>query len=178
MNTEHFLQAYIQPVLYVLNKANQALDTHKISKILYFADREHLAKYGTSISNDCYIKMEYGPVPSSIYDIIKAVHGKPGIISKSEVDSFFEVSEGNKIAAKLNFDQDEFSVTEMECLDASIEEHLSKSFIYLTYKSHDVAWKSAIDTMDTIKIAEAGGADENMLNYIRHFNEINTSRFA
>jgi uncharacterized phage-associated protein len=178
MNTEHFLQAYIQPVLYVLNKANQALDTHKISKILYFADREHLAKYGTSISNDCYIKMEYGPVPSSIYDIIKAVQGKQGLISKSEVDSFFKVSEGNKIVAKLNFDEDEFSITEMECLDASIKEHLCKSFTFLSDKSHDIAWKSAIDTMDTIKIAEAGGADENMLSYIRNYNEMNTSKFA
>lgn len=178
MKTEHFLQAFIQPVLYVLNKAGQALDTHKISKILYFADREHLAKYGTSISNDCYIKMEYGPVPSSIYDIIKAVQGKHGLISKSQVESFFEVSEGSKIVAKLNFDEDEFSLTEMQCLDASIQEHLSKSFTFLTNKSHDIAWKSAVDTMDTIKIAEAGGADDNMLNYIKHYNEINNSRFA
>ena len=34
---------------------------HKICKILYFADREHLSKYGRSITGDVYIAMTYGP---------------------------------------------------------------------------------------------------------------------
>ncbi|SDE72112.1 Panacea domain-containing protein [Epilithonimonas hungarica] len=176
MIIEH-LQTYIQPILYVLNKAGKALDTHKISKILYFADREHLAKYGTSISNDTYMKMQYGPVPSTIYDIIKAVQGKGGVISKSDIESFFEISEEDKIIAKVNFDEDEFSKSEMECLDNSINEHLSKSFGYLSDKSHDDAWKDAIYSMDDIKIAKAGGADENMIKYIMHYNELINSKF-
>lgn len=177
MNTEHFLQAFIQPVLYVLNKAGQALDTHKISKILYFADRDHLAKYGTSISNDCYMKMEYGPVPSTIYDIIKAVHGRNGLIEQSDVESFFELSGHDKIAAKVDYDEDEFSVSEMQCLDHSISEHLKKSFGFLSDKSHDEAWKDAIYSMDTLKIAKAGGADDNMIKYIQNYNELATSKF-
>jgi len=177
MKTEQFLQAYIQPVLYVLNKAGQALDTHRISKILYFADREHLAKYGTSISNDTYMKMKYGPVPSIIYDIIKAVQGKNGLISKSDVASFFELSDNDKISAITHYDEDEFSISEMECLDDSIKEHLQKSFDFLSDKSHDEAWENAVYSMDNITIAKAGGADENMLKYIQHYNELLTSKF-
>jgi len=32
-------------------------------KLLYFADFDHFARHGTSITGDTYIKLEYGPVP-------------------------------------------------------------------------------------------------------------------
>lgn len=91
--------------------------------------------------------------------------------------TLFEISEDDKIIAKINFDEDEFSKSEIECLDNSIDEHLSKSFWYLTDKSHDAAWKDAIYSMDNIKIAKAGGADENMVKYIMHYNELINSKF-
>ena len=64
----------LQAMLYVLSKLGTA-DMHKVSKILYFADRSHLSKYARSITGDDYIKMSYGPVPSNVYDIMKAVRG-------------------------------------------------------------------------------------------------------
>ena len=157
MSSEFNLQSYIQPVLYILNKAGKALDTHKISKILYFADRDHLAKYGTSISGDTYMKMQFGPVPSTIYDIIKAVQGK--------------------IIAIASFNEDEFSQSEMQCLDHSIKQYLHKSFSFLTEESHDTAWDAAMYTMDELKIAKAGGADKNMLLYIKEHSEMTSAKF-
>lgn len=177
MNTENYLQSFIQPVLYILNKAGEALDTHKISKILYFADRDHLAKYGTLISNDTYMKMKFGPVPSTIYDIIKALQGKGGLVSKSDVDAFLELTWDDKISPKVCFDQDEFSKSEMECLNSSVEEYSDKSFGYLTDISHDYAWNEATYTMDNLKIAKAGGADEKMIEYIKHYNKLSSSNF-
>ena len=58
----------LQAVLYVANRLERK-DFHKIFKVLYFADREHLTKYGRPITGDTYVAMEYGPVPSMIYDI-------------------------------------------------------------------------------------------------------------
>jgi uncharacterized phage-associated protein len=177
MSLEFNIQSFIQPVLYILNKAGKPLDTHKISKILYFADREHLAKYGTTISGDTYMKMQYGPVPSTVYDIIKTIQGRKGIISTDLVSPFLAVVDGSKIIAVSNFDADEFSQTEMECLDESVKSYLTKSFDFLTNHSHDEAWMDATYTMDELKIAKAGGADRKMLNYIKEHNELVNARF-
>jgi hypothetical protein len=60
----------LNAVLYIVNKIERK-DFHKIFKILYFADRNHFADYGRPISGDNYIKMEDGPVPSNLYDILQ-----------------------------------------------------------------------------------------------------------
>lgn len=177
MSFEFDIQSFIQPVLYILNKAEEPLDAHKIAKILYFADREHLAKYGTSITGDTYYKMQYGPVPSTVYDIIKAVQGKRSTISAEVVATFLAVNSERKITANRSFDEDEFSPSEIKCLDASIKEYADKSFDYLTDISHDSAWTFATDTMDELKIAEAGGADSGMLKYIKEHNELANASF-
>lgn len=69
----------LNAILYVLQQLGGKTDMHKLCKILYFADQRHLSKYGRSITGDTYIAMQYGPVPSNVDDILKAVRG----------DSFF-----------------------------------------------------------------------------------------
>jgi len=44
----------------------------KVLKLIYFADRFHLRKYGRLITNDIYFAMDYGPVPSNVKDIAEA----------------------------------------------------------------------------------------------------------
>ena len=66
---------------------------HKLCKILYFADQRHLSLYGRSITGDTYIAMQYGPVPSNVDDILKAVRG----------DSFFS-GYIEELKDKLTFD--------------------------------------------------------------------------
>lgn len=41
----------------------------KALKLVYFADRYHLRKYGRPITNDDYWAMKYGPVPSGTRDV-------------------------------------------------------------------------------------------------------------
>lgn len=43
----------------------------KIFKLMYFADKEHLLKYGRPITGDHYVRMEWGPTPSASYDMTK-----------------------------------------------------------------------------------------------------------
>lgn len=38
-------------------------------KLVFFADRYHLRKYGRPITGDCYLAMNYGPVPSGTKDL-------------------------------------------------------------------------------------------------------------
>ncbi len=44
----------------------------KALKLLYFADRYHVRKYGRLITNDNYVAMQHGPVPSTTKDIAES----------------------------------------------------------------------------------------------------------
>ena len=49
------------------------LDKLKAAKLLYFADKYHLLKYGRPIMGDVYYRLDYGPVPSKALDIMNEV---------------------------------------------------------------------------------------------------------
>src|SRR5947209_299446 len=41
------------------------------SKVLFFAEKQHLNAYGRPIVADTFIAMPWGPVPSTVYDFVK-----------------------------------------------------------------------------------------------------------
>jgi uncharacterized phage-associated protein len=47
------------------------------AKVLFFAEKSHLNRYGRPIVADTFIAMPNGPVPSTIYDFI---NGELGIV--------------------------------------------------------------------------------------------------
>ena len=77
-------------VLYVVNKCGEIGYMH-LFKILYFANREHYAKYGRSIINDTFCALPKGPVPSFLYDAVKPNVSKSGDL-KIIFDSLSEKS--------------------------------------------------------------------------------------
>ncbi len=82
----------IQAILYIA-QCIERKDLHKICKILYYADQSHLSRYGRSITGDTYIAMEYGPVPSNIEDIFKALRGDSYFSGCVEdLKEFFEIT--------------------------------------------------------------------------------------
>lgn len=159
-------------VLYVLNKCGR-IGYLRLFKILYFANREHYAKYGRSIINDVFCALPKGPVPSFLYDAIKGQKGNYyTIISESiynpEDEEYFIVT------AKEEPDMDELSVSDIKCLDKSIQENKDIDINSLSIKSHDEAWeekKHSHGRMNNISIAKAGGASEAMIEYIKE-NEL------
>ena len=134
-------------------------------KLLYFSDLKHLAKYGRRISNDTIIAMEYGPVMSELYDILK--------IADNEYFKVFQ----NEVHAKQSVDLDEFSDSEIECLEEAYEENKNSSFNQLTHKSHDGAWQEAwaLATPHPIELAmlakEVAKNDETAQAYILTLGE-------
>jgi len=138
-------------------------DIYHLAKICYFADLLHLERYGRPVCGDNYIKMENGPVPSELYSMFKAVKaGKKEGLSKS-----FKVS-GNNITALRDYDEDEFSPSDLKCLFESIETHGSKSFSQLKRESHDLAWEAAQDNreIDYLNMIKVLPNSDDLISYL------------
>lgn len=151
------------------------LDIHKLFKILYFADANYLIDCGYSITDDTYIKMSNGPVPSKIYDIIKVL--RENVVSFDIMESYkklFKISNHKYIKVLNTPDYDEIPVKELEFINNSIVENALLNFERLTEKSHGISWQNAsnakpINEFDIIK--EFGGTSEN-IQYIQTLRTI------
>jgi uncharacterized phage-associated protein len=132
----------LEAIVFIATKVREP-SYHSISKVLYFADKLHLSGYGRLITGDTYIAMENGPVPSWAYDVMKAVGGRREIrpADLRAARAAFSV-EKHWLHPTREADAHYFSKSELECLEASIAEHGSKSFGELTDESHDAAWSS------------------------------------
>lgn len=61
----------IASLLFISEGLGGACELYPLLKILYFAEKKQLAKYGRSITGDAIIAMKYGPVPTCTYDLVK-----------------------------------------------------------------------------------------------------------
>lgn len=168
------LQKSIQAVLYVANRLKRK-DFHKIFKILYFADRNHLSNYGRTITGDFYIAMDDGPVPSKIYDIFKTVRGD-GLYSaekKSDFAPYFAVQNWMFIVPLKDADLDVMSLSDIEELDKCISMYGNLSWDEIREKSHDFAWRATAKdhAIDLQSIMRESGECEEYINFVsQHIN--------
>lgn len=59
----------IEAIHYLLAKVGSA-NKIKLVKLIYLADKYHLIRYGRTLTNDTYFAMEYGPVGSTVKDVL------------------------------------------------------------------------------------------------------------
>lgn len=158
----------LNALLYVAQKLRRK-DFHKIFKILYFSDREHLSKYGRAISGDFYIAMPDGPVPSKLYDILKSVRGDGYFPDKGKFSQFFEIPQWDIVQPKRNANLKALSGTDKRILDEVLEKYGDLSWDEIREKSHDYAWNktgrnSRIKFEDIVTEA---GDDESYIQYLK-----------
>lgn len=162
----------LEVILYISNKL-ESPDFHKISKILYFSDKNHLERYGRLVCGDSYVAMKHGPVPSGVYDILKTVRGD-GLWScvareKLDMDSF-SVHDRKTVVPLRRANTDLLSESDIECLDEAINEYGLLEFSELTEASHDFAWKS-VDQNDVIDIEAIVATLSNSSDLLEHLRE-------
>ncbi|MDB5256811.1 MAG: hypothetical protein JWM14_1506 [Chitinophagaceae bacterium] len=149
----------ISAMAHICEKVGGTCDKYTLLKIIYFAERLHLSKYGCSITEDKMSALKHGPVPSRCFDIVK-----------SNSDNFV-VSE-TEVSIIGNVDYDFLSESNLECLNISIEQNNGLSFNTLKTKSHDAAYNKTVterglnSTMDAIEIAKALKTHDGILKYI------------
>jgi len=162
----------INAVLYIVRKLRRK-DFHKIFKILYFSDREHLNEFGRTITGDRYIAMPDGPLPTNLYDIFKAVRGD-GYFKENgkKFAMFFSVIDWDIVISNKEPDLRKLSKTDLKHLDKSLELYGEMSWDEIREKSHDYAWRNTasnkeINFEDIIR--EVGG-DDDYINYVKEQN--------
>ncbi len=169
-------------LLYILRKTG-GVDYYHVFKILYFAEMKHLAKWGTRIVSDDFCALPYGPVPTRLYDAIKELGHPRMLLAKdlAEAISFAGEDAPNVLLPERGCDETYLSKSEIEALDASIEENAHLTFEQLKKKSHDAAWTEADrqvngnNIISPVTMAKVMNADEAMLEYIQEQIEVDTA---
>lgn len=162
----------IQVVLYVANKLKRR-DFHKIFKVIYFADKAHLAEWGRTVSADTYIAMEAGPVPTKIYDMFKVVRGDSLFSSNEEMrafyNQFFKVEGDYILVPQKGADMKYLSKSDVDALDKSLAENKDLSFDAIKDKSHDFAWSQTArdQAIDFAYMLFEEGASEEYVKYVK-----------
>ncbi len=172
--TEFDRRKITETVLYILHKTG-GVDYYHVFKILYFAAMKHLAKWGTRMVPDEFCALPYGPVPTRLYDAVKEL-GHPHMQLAEELSGvvcFAGNDAPDVLLPKRGYDETYLSKSEIEALDASIEENAHLTFTQLKQKSHDAAWREAdrrvngTNIISPLSMAKVINADEAMLEYIQ-----------
>ena len=130
----------LEALLYVAQ--NSGADMYGTLKLLYVADKLHLERYGSLIFGEDYAAMEWGPVPSNTYDIVKFVRGdRPRSVIEAAKAAF--TMNGNNFELLRAPDLDELSESNRECLDEAIRRHGANDFEGFKRLTHDAAWGAA-----------------------------------
>lgn len=136
-----------------------------IGKLLYLADKEHLSRYGRQIIGDYYTAMQLGPVPSAVYNSLKALRGdevgdwehKP---LTARLRGLIEIR-GKNVVPKAEPDLDWLSDSDIACLDFILDRYGSSSFEELKQVTHDKAWdethRNAIMKLESIIMSLPNG---------------------
>lgn len=111
----------VQTLAFFASNGVKDLDTMKAAKLLYFADREHLLKYGRPIVGDDYYCMENGPIPTNALGQIQDVLSpNPRGDHDALFDEYFTVNRATKyprLVSKKAPDLDVFSASDIEVLN-------------------------------------------------------------
>ena len=168
-------------LLYILQHSEKDRhDVYSIVKTAYYAQQIHFVKWALPLYKDKIAALQFGPVPSTIYDILKISRGDTRALRYCD-DALMVVSgavgfENEAFYAKEDVDMDIFSQANVDCLNEAIAKVASMNFDEIVADTHgeewNRAWKCTSHYMNDINIAKEGGADDSILDYLREALEI------
>lgn len=117
---------------------------HSVSKMLYLADKAHLQAWGRVICGDHYVAMEYGPVPSVVYNMMKVPAGKFAFDPDIDelINEAFSIKNGRTVVPKRDAEVQLLAESEIECIMGTINKYGGKTFGELVDITHDEAWNA------------------------------------
>jgi uncharacterized phage-associated protein len=146
----------VELLLYLAHQRPGA-DKYQAVKFFYLADREHLIRYGRPISFEAYYALSYGPVASTVLDLL---NGNRRVFEKVGIEHLpFEVKVDEKTTVIGNphreVNKELFSKTDLTIFDDVVERYKDASFDDLFKATHQhYAWSHAWNTRRQGKRAE------------------------
>jgi hypothetical protein len=122
----------LEALVYIANRESRVLWA---LKVLFFADKAHLQKYGRLITNDWYVKLVLGPVPSNAYDLIKVARGDPKFAPDSLVSAALSATK-YELLPKRKAELAYLSESDRECLDLALSQVSPLTLDALNKKTH------------------------------------------
>lgn len=137
-------EKFTQVAAYLTSHAPQGMTRKKLFKLIYFADRMHMAVYARPVINDFYINMDQGPVPSQAYDLVKGHTGRCSTRDLEVFSRYIRV-DGMHLSIAEAPATDLISGTDKEVLDSVLEKYGHRSADFLSALSHrHKAWLASI----------------------------------
>jgi uncharacterized phage-associated protein len=139
------LQKLIHSIAFFSAKGVSDLTKLKVAKLLYYADKEHLLRYGRPILGDVYYCLQYGPVPSvalnEMDDALQAPEVAGDHVDERQFEAVLSVkrpflSGHPRFVARSGYDEGVFSKSEIEVLDNVSSKYGSKSASELVKLTH------------------------------------------
>jgi len=130
----------VQVLAFFASRGVEDLDTMKAAKLLYFADREHLLKYGRPIVGDDYYCMLNGPIPTTALGQLQdMLSPSPTGDHDALFDEYFTVNrtaQYPRLVSKKDPDLDVFSASDIEVLDGVLKTYGKKTSWQLRELTH------------------------------------------
>lgn len=138
----------LETVLYIASRLTKP-DVHEVLKIRYFADKLHFSEYGFPASGDQYFAMDFGPVATNIYDLLKVARGNGSDYDARRFGSLVkgalkvDSTKPHGVHALREANTDFLSPSDVESIEKAIAEYGALSFEERTKLSHDQAYEEA-----------------------------------
>lgn len=180
MRTIYDISTIKAGLLYILERVP---DNHRsiyfIVKAMFYAQKHHLANYGSPLFEDDICALPFGPVPSIAYNILKCARGEQmdDIRLIAAAKSILVIDEN--FYPVENADMDDLSKSAILSLESAIAEIATKSFNDVCDATHESkeyqdAYKfgTGRKVMNPANIARDAGADEAIQEYITEYVNI------
>jgi uncharacterized phage-associated protein len=140
------------------------IDVIHAIKCLFFAEKEHLNRYGRPITGDRYEAWANGPVPQLAYDLIRSRGDRldPQSLESVRQALHFEGGRRRQMTAKRAPDLMVFSRTDTECMDRAIGRYADLPLEKLARLAHeDPAYRATKrdETIDYESMVDAEGPE-------------------
>jgi uncharacterized phage-associated protein len=144
-----------------LAHACPGLTKMKACKLLFFADKEHLRRFGRPIVGGQYYRLPHGPVPTRGLDMLR---GKASPSDCALMEKLVTVV-GDTVRPLVSVDNQVFSKSDLEVLEKTCRTYGLKSAAQLRALSHrERAWLEADENgpMDYALLFEEDDRGQNM----------------
>lgn len=135
-------EKFANAVAYLVSQ-RPGLTKKQIAKLMYFADKQHLLRYGRTITGDHYYALAQGHIPSAGLDMI---NGNPAYVGRAAVDLMAHYGhlkpDGREFELTAKPDLEVFSKTDIRILDEVLTTLGNNTAHELEVLSHqEPSWK-------------------------------------